>query len=76
MADPGHPSGTATGWARLPLWQHRVLIVLAGVGGIAAIANAVVADTIGRFVLHAAIAVIAIVLVVSLISAYLRRSRK
>jgi len=76
MAEPERPGGTATGWARLPLWQHRVLIFLSGVGLVAAIANAVVADTIGHFVVHAAVAVIGIVLVVTLISAYLRRSRK
>ena len=76
MADPERPAGTATGWARLPLWQHRVLILLAAVGLVAAIVNAVVSDTIGHLVVHAVVAVIALVLVVTLISAYLRRSRE
>ena len=75
MADPERPAEAATGWARLPLWQHRVLIVLSAVGLIAGIANAVVADTIGHFFIHAVIAAIAIVLVVTLVSAYLRRER-
>jgi len=75
MAEPERPGRTATGWARLPLWQHRVLIFLSAVGLLAAIANAVVADTLGHFVVHATIAGIAIALFVTLISAYLRRSR-
>jgi len=72
-AGPELPEPTATGWARLPLWQHRVLIVLCAVGLVAGVANAVVADSIGHFVPHALIAAIAIVLLVTLISAYLRR---
>ena len=63
----------ATGWARLPRWQHITLIVLCAGGLIAAVANVVAADRLGNRALHAAIAVITVVLLVTLISAYRRR---
>jgi hypothetical protein len=64
----------ATGWARLPRWQHLALILLCGAGLLAAIANVAAADHLGNRVLHGAIAVITIVLGVTLISAYRRRT--
>ena len=73
MAEQEPPEGTATGWARLPVWQHRALIFLSVVGLVAALANAVVADSFLHLFPHVVIAVIAIVLLVTLISAYLRR---
>jgi predicted lysophospholipase L1 biosynthesis ABC-type transport system permease subunit len=63
----------ATGWARLPRWQHLTLIVLCCVGALAAVANVVAADRLGNRLLHGAIAVITVVLLVTLISAYRRR---
>ena len=68
-------NGTS-GWARLPRWQHLTLIVLCGAGLIAALANVVAADRLGNRVFHAAIAVVTIVLLVTLISAYRRRPRQ
>jgi hypothetical protein len=63
----------ATGWARLPRWQHLTLIVLCAAGLVAALANVATADRLGNRALHGAIALITIVLLVTLISAYRRR---
>jgi hypothetical protein len=71
--EPERPDSPATGWARLPRWQHITLIALCVAGLVAAIANIVAADHLGNRLLHVAIAVITIVLLVTLISAYRRR---
>jgi hypothetical protein len=71
--EPERPDGMTTGWARLPRWQHIALIALCVAGLVAAILNVVAADRLGNRLLHGAIAVITIVLLVTLISAYRRR---
>jgi uncharacterized membrane protein YfcA len=62
-----------TGWARLPRWQHLTLIVLCSAGLVAAAANVLAAHHLSNRLLHGAIAVITIVLLVTLVSAYRRR---
>jgi len=66
MSDPA-------GWARLPRWQHITLIVLCAGGLVAALANVVAADRLGNRLLHVTIAIVTVVLLVTLISAYRRR---
>jgi len=66
MSDP-------SGWARLPRWQHLTLIVLCAAGLVAALANVVAADRLGNRLLHVTIAIVTVVLLVTLISAYRRR---
>jgi len=66
MSDP-------SGWARLPRWQHLTLIVLCEAGLVAALANVVAADRLGNRLLHVTIAIVTVVLLVTLISAYRRR---
>ena len=70
------PEGTesiATGWARLPRWQHGVLIVLCAAGLVAAIANAVVASTNGNRAMHAGFGLVVAVVLVTLVSSFRRR---
>ena len=73
--DPEGPAGVATGWARLPRWQHGVLIVLCAAGLLAAVANAVVASTNGNRAMHAAFGVVVAVVLVTLVISFRRRPR-
>lgn len=68
------PESGATGWARLPRWQHIVLMALCSVVLIAAIANFVVSDSNRARALHAALTIIDGAVLVTLITAYLRRT--
>ena len=76
MDEPEKPEVTETGWARLPRWQHVVLIALCTIGLIAGIANFLVSDTNRSRVFHAAFTVADGVLLVILISAYLARKQQ
>jgi hypothetical protein len=71
---PESPESPATGWARLPRWQHIVLIALCTVVLIAAIANFLVSDSNRARALHAALTIIDGAVLVTLITAYLRRT--
>jgi hypothetical protein len=64
------PEGTATGWARLPRWQHGVLITLCAVGLVAAVANMVVASSNGNRALHAAFGLLDGAVLVTLVLSY------
>jgi len=72
---PERPPDTATGWARLPRWQHLVLIVLCAFGLVAAIANTIVASSTGNRLTHAAFGVVVAIVLVSLITSFQRRPR-
>lgn len=74
-ADPEPPGPTATGWARLPRWQHVVLTVLCALGLVAAIANTI-ASSGGSRALHAALGLILAVVLVTLIGSLRRRPRQ
>ena len=74
MTESERSEGTATGWARLPRWQHMLLIVLCGVVLIAAIANFLVSDSNRARAFHALLAVVDGVVLVTLITGYLRRT--
>jgi hypothetical protein len=76
MDEPGSGEATATGWARLPRWQHVVLIVLCIGGLIAGIANFLVADTNRARVFHAIFTIADGALLVFLITGYLARNRR
>ena len=75
-ADPEPPGPTATGWARLPRWQHVVLTVLCALGLVAAIANTIVASSGGSRALHAALGLVLAVVLVMLIGSLRRRPRQ
>jgi hypothetical protein len=66
-AGPERPESTATGWARLPRWQHLVLIVLCAIGLLAAIANVAAASTNGNRALHASFGLVLAVVLVTLV---------
>ena len=70
------PERTVTGWARLPRWQHIALIVLCGVVMIAAVLNFLVSDSNRARVFHALITLVDGAVLVTLITAYLARTRK
>lgn len=70
---PDRPEGSATGWTRLPRWQHVVLIVLCAFGLVAAMANTIVASGNGNRGLHAAFGIVVAVVLITLISSYQRR---
>lgn len=72
--EPESPENTASGWARLPRWQHIVLIVLCIVGLFAGIANFLVSDTNRARVFHALLTVLDGALLVFLITGYLGRT--
>jgi phage shock protein PspC (stress-responsive transcriptional regulator) len=74
--EPESPENTATGWARLPRWQHIVLIALCTVGLIAGIANFLVSDSNRARVLHAVFTVLDGALLVYLITGYLARTKE
>ena len=65
----------ASGWARLPRWQHIALMVASTVVLVAAVANFLVTDSNGARVFHAFVAIAAGVVLVTLINAYLARTR-
>ena len=71
---PDRPPDTSTGWARLPRWQHIVLIVLCAFGLVAAIANTVVASSNGNRGVHAAFGIVIFIVLITLITSYQRRS--
>ena len=73
--EPEGPQDTSTGWARLPRWQHLVLIVLCAFGLVAAIANTVVASSNGNRGLHAVFGIVIFVVLITLITSYQRRRR-
>jgi uncharacterized membrane protein len=73
-AGPERSESSATGWARLPRWQHLVLIVLCVVGLVAAVANLAAASTNGNRALHAGIGLIVAVVLVTLVRSFRRRS--
>ena len=72
---PERPESTATGWARLPRWQHVVLIVLSALGLVAAIANTIAASSRGSRALHGAFGLVLAVVLVTLIASFQRRPR-
>jgi uncharacterized membrane protein len=74
VTEPEQSRGTATGWARLPRWQHLVLIVLCGVVLIAGILNFLASDSNRACAFHAVLSVVDGVVLVTLITAYLRRT--
>jgi hypothetical protein len=67
------PQSTGTGWARLPRWQHVVLIMLCGVGLIAGIANFLVSDSNRARAFHTVFTIVDGAILVTLITAYLGR---
>jgi hypothetical protein len=73
MEGPERPDDIAAGWARLPRWQHLVLIVLCAVGLVAAIANVAAASTSGNRAVHAGFGLIVAVLLVTLVRSFRRR---
>lgn len=68
------PRRDATGWGRLPRWQHVVLMVLCGVVLAAGIANFLASDSNRARAFHAVLTVVDGVVLVTLITAYLRRT--
>jgi len=72
-AGPERAEGTATGWARLPRWQHLVLIVLCVVGLLAAVANVAAASTNGNRALHSLVGLIVAGVLVTLVRSFRRR---
>ena len=64
--------GLATGWARLPRWQHVALIVLCSVGLLAAILNTAAASG-GDRVLHLLFGLLDGAVLVTLVRSYGRR---
>jgi len=62
----------ATGWARLPRWQHVALILLCSVGLLAAVLNAAVAAG-GDRVLHLLFGLLDGFVLVTLVRSYGRR---
>jgi hypothetical protein len=74
MTTPDRPGGTATGWARLPRWQHGLLIAFCVVGLIAAVANVAAASSNGARGLHTAVALLDGGILASLVVAYRRRA--
>jgi predicted Co/Zn/Cd cation transporter (cation efflux family) len=73
--DPEPAQDAATGWARLPRWQHLVLIVLCAFGLVAAVANTIVASSNGNRAIHLAFGVVVAVVLVTLITSFQRRRR-
>jgi hypothetical protein len=73
-AGPERPDGTTTGWARLPRWQHGLLMAFCVIGLIAAVANVAAASSNGARGLHAAVALLDGGILVSLVIAYRRRA--
>jgi len=71
--EPEEPQGTASGWARLPRWQHIVLIVLCAFGLVAAIANVIVASSNVNRAVHASFGLVIGAVLVTLILSYQRR---
>jgi uncharacterized membrane protein YfcA len=76
MAEPERPAVEARGWARLPRWQHLILILLCAAGLAAAIANAVVASTSGNRAMHAAFGLVVAVVLYTLVTSFRRRPRE
>jgi hypothetical protein len=72
-AGPERPESTAKGWARLPRWQHLVLIALCAVGLVAAIANVAAASTNGNRAIHAGIGLTVATVLVTLARSFRRR---
>ena len=73
--EQGRPPETATGWARLPRWQHAVLIAFCAFALVAAAANTIAASTGRNRLLHGAFGVIVAVLLITLITSVRRRPR-
>jgi membrane protein YdbS with pleckstrin-like domain len=73
--EPQESEDAAKGWARLPRWQHLILIVLCLAGLVAAVANAWVATTSGNRAMHAGFGLVVAVVLVTLVTSYRRRSR-
>jgi hypothetical protein len=65
-----HPAG----WARLPRWQHLVLIGLCLVGLAAALANIAVAHSGTDRALHAGFGIVIVVVLTTLVRSYRRRA--
>ena len=70
------PERTVTGWARLPRWQHVVLIALCTVALAAGIANFLVSDSNRARVFHALFTIVDGAVLVTLITALLARTAK
>jgi hypothetical protein len=70
------PERTVTAWARLPRWQHVVLIVLCTIVLVAGIANFLVSDSNRARVFHAALTIVDGAVLVTLITGFLARSAK
>jgi hypothetical protein len=72
-AGPERPGSAATRWARLPRWQHLVLIALCAVALVAAIANVAAASTNSNRAIHAGIGLIVAAVLVTLARSFRRR---
>ena len=70
------PERTVTGWARLPRWQHLALIVLCAIVLIASILNFLVSDSYRARAFHVLITLVDGTVLVTLITAYLKRTAK
>jgi hypothetical protein len=74
-AGPEPPEGAVTGWARLPRWQHGLLIAFCVIGLVAAIANVAAASSNGSRALHVAVGLLDGAILLSLVRAYRRREQ-
>jgi len=72
---PERPEEAATGWAKLPRWQHVVLIVFCAFALVAAIANTIVAAGNGNRAIHATFGLVVAAVLVTLITSLQRRPR-
>jgi hypothetical protein len=70
------PERTVTGWARLPRWQHAVLIALCTIALVAGIANFLVSDSYGARFFHAVFTIVDGAVLVTLVTAFLARTAK
>jgi hypothetical protein len=73
-AEPEPSEGSVSGWARLPRWQHGLLMAFCAAGLVAAIANVAAASSNGSRALHAAFGLLDGAILVSLVLAYRRRT--
>ncbi|MBV9412118.1 MAG: hypothetical protein JO148_11020 [Acidimicrobiia bacterium] len=74
--EPENSESTASGWTRLPRWQHIVLIALCTVGLFAGVANFLVSDSNRARVFHVLFTVLDGALLVFLITGYLARTKE
>jgi hypothetical protein len=72
-AGPEPSEEAVRGWARLPRWQHGLLIAFCVIGLVAAVANVAAASTNGSRALHTLVGLLDAAILVSLVLAYRRR---